>query len=136
MNNDLYPVGRPGFSKLFHIETLRRIPVIQDEDTKNAIGATTHEGRIFPQALSDEFGKLNQVDSVLLRVVGKAVHFATEEDERIVEVHIQGKEGELLHRFLLNMTDLEHVHASGWHSFQAGETAKELVRLFRQIRGI
>lgn len=135
MDEEQYPIGRRGFSKLFHVETLRRIPVVQNQETRDAIGATTFEGRIFPQALSDEFGKLEQVDSIILTVVGKAKHFATEEDARLLEVDVIGTSGMVEHRFLVNMSDLEHFHQSGWHSFQAGETAKELVRLFRQLKG-
>ena len=131
-----YTAGRPGFSKLFHIETLRRIPVEQDQHTQNLIGASTYEGRIFPQALSDEFGKFIQVERIVLQAVLKKDHFSVTEKEHdlLLQIDICSNNA-LLHRFLLNMADLQHIHRSGWHSFQAGETAQELARIFQQVKG-
>lgn len=131
-----FPIGFPGRSKLFHVECMRRIPVVQDQETRDVIGATTHEGRMFPQALSDEFGKIDSVVQVALSIRKKADHFNVEpdnENDLLIQIAVKNNTDEEKILFI-NVSDLLQV--GSWHNFSAHFTACELVRIYKIEAGI
>ena len=130
--------GAAGFSKMFHVETMRRIPHTMEQDARNAIAATTYEGRLFPQALSDAFGENPHVTRLFLTVRKKIHHFAPSDndDDDLLLIHVFDDRDLADPRiFFVNMDDLRQHHVSGWHCFQAAATAKEIAHLYKMERG-
>lgn len=132
-----YDNGKRGRSKVFHIETLRRVPYFYQKETWQAIGTTTHEGRLFPQALSDAFGKIACVEEIHLCLYQKKELFETSENDEDIMLYITVyTKNEGIETFTLNLNDLKQHHRSGWNSFRAAATAEELARLFCMRRGL
>jgi hypothetical protein len=138
--------GVRGFSRLFAIETMRRIPHVMERETRHAIMRTTHEGRLFPQALSDVFGRVPEASRIELALHRMDDHFSSEvlalpdtqrPDEPLLAIRIVHEQHpQFDHTFLLHLKDLCQIHASGWHCFHAHETAMELLRLYYRERAI
>lgn len=127
----------PGKGKIFHVEHMRRLPYTLTDKARHIIAATTPDGRAFPQALADYFGQLMQVQSIAIDVAKKHEHVPTTEenhdDDLLIIDIIDTQDG---HRFLLSVDDMRQYHTSRWHCFNASLTALELVRLYKQVRGI
>lgn len=124
---------KPGFGKIFFAHELRRISVICTPEATEAIAKSSHGGRMFPQALSEMFGELPEVEKVHVAIAPKHTLVPVSEqnrDDLVLLIDIVN--GRNSHRFLVNYSDLCHYHSSGWHSFNPAETARELVRLYKE----
>lgn len=125
-------------TKRFETHQVRRIPIVVSREAEQAIHASSAEGRKFPLALAEAFGKIPQVVSVELTLAPKSSYFSVNAED----FHpVTGKEARLLcvtahHQgmpdflWLLNMADIEHVHVGGQLGFRAHLTAHELLRLY------
>lgn len=121
-------------TKLFHIEMMRRVPCTHSAEVAKIIGETTQQGRLFPQALSEHFGALSNVQEIIIEQSRKADVLSVPEaiaDDVLLHVIIvdseQNREG-----FYINLSDLNQFHASGRCSFHAAATASMLVDLYQQ----
>lgn len=134
-----YRTGQPGFSKTFHIEQMRRIPHEMSPETRHIITASSQEGRLFPQALSDAFGRNEHVTKLAIDIVRKGDHFpfCEDVDDEMFRIRVfddryeTGKE----RIFFVNMHDLRHYDALQRRPvMQAWEAACEVARLYYRER--
>lgn len=125
--------------KHFETHELRRVPVLLTPEAKAAIDASSHQGRLFPQALSEYFGDIRGVREVRVHIVPRHTHFphmlaapsATGTEARIVEVQAIHTDGSIdPHTWLLNMHDLEEAALGADNGFRAHTMAEELARLY------
>lgn len=66
--NIFSPEGTHRASKAFEVHEVRRLPVTMTPTARSAIGASSSQGRLLPQALSEAFGLLDSVASLALDV--------------------------------------------------------------------
>lgn len=129
--------------KHFETHELRRIPVLLSPEAKEAIDSSSHQGRLFPQALAEYFGGIDIVREVHVHIVPRHVHFphqvaapsSVQSAPRILEVTAIHEDGSIdPHRWLLNMHDLEEPPLGRDTGFRAHLMAEELVRLYPHRR--
>lgn len=111
-----------GGTKRFEVHDIRRIPVSLTASAKAIIDQSTRQGRIFPQALSEFFGTLPQVERVEVDV--------KEGGER-VEIDIKASDESKDHQFFLAVEDLTQPSKPAGQGFAATKVADELLRLYR-----
>jgi len=111
----------PSSRKRFHMEHVRRIPVQLTEAAKEAIDGSTRQGRVFPQALSEFFGTLPEVEQIEIDV---------SPDKRLM-IDIKHKHEHKHYRFFIGVDDLHQKSGNPRDSFDAAKTANELLRLYR-----
>ncbi len=112
----------PHRTKRFETHHVRRIPVTLSEQAKEFIDGSTRQGRVFPQALSEFFGTLPEVERVEVDLT---------EDDKLM-IHVKHTEHEHKHhRFHVASDDILSISPNPRHGFDAARTADELLRLYR-----
>lgn len=110
-------------TKRFETHHMRRIPVTLSDSAKEFIDGSTRQGRVFPQALSEFFGTLPEVEQVEVDLT---------EDDRLM-VHVKHAEDEDKHyRFFVGVDDLHATPRNPREGFDAAQKADELLRLYRR----
>jgi hypothetical protein len=111
----------PTRAKRFHVEHMRRIPVMVSDEAKEVLNASSYQGRVLPQALSEFFGTHPEVYSVEVDL----------EEDRLM-IHIKhGQHEDKHHRFFIAVGDLIQTSERPRQGFEATRTADELLRLYR-----
>lgn len=130
---------KEGFTKIFAIEDMRRLPISMDEETRRAIAQTTYEGRQFPQALADVFGMRVLSATDILLALHPMAHFFPDHSEnaaQLLKITIRHRLCPIRdHTFLVQLNDLKQMHPSGFSQFKAHDTALELYRLYIAEQG-
>lgn len=112
----------PHRTKRFETHHVRRIPVQLTERAKEFIDGSTRQGRVFPQALSEFFGTLPEVERVEVDLA---------DDDRLM-IHVKhGEHEHKHHRFHVASDDIVQISPNPRHGFDAARTADELLRLYR-----
>lgn len=110
-----------------------------DEETRRVIAHSTKGGREFPQALSDVFGRVPSATTISLALCRMGTHFPAHESQEVqlLQVAIEHETNPERNKvFLVQMSDLQQTHPSGWGCFDAHATAMELYRLYVNERGV
>jgi hypothetical protein len=107
--------------KRFEVHDMRRIPVALSASAKEVIDKATRQGRIFPQALSEFFGTLPQVERIEVDVSA----------EQRLMIDIKATEEKFHYRFFIGVDDLHQAPRNPREGFDAAQMADELLRLYR-----
>lgn len=113
----------PQRAKRFEAHEMRRIPVTLTDGAKEVINKAVKQGRIFPQALSEFFGTLPEVERVEIDL--------TQEGRLMIDVKHSEDEGKH-YRFFIGVDDLHQTPRNPRHGFDAAQMADELLRLYRR----
>lgn len=111
----------PCGTKRFEAHHIRRIPVVLTDSAKEVIDHATRQGRIFPQALSEFFGTLPEVERIEVDL---------SPDNRLM-IDIKHTDEQKHYRFFVGIDDLHAVPSNPRHGFDAAKMADELLRLYR-----
>lgn len=102
---------------------MRRIPVIISASAKEVIDKSTRQGRVFPQALSEFFGTLPDVEQVEVDL--------EEPGDRLM-IHVKHCEDEDKHHcFHIEADAITQASQLAGVGFDAAAMADELHRLYR-----
>lgn len=114
----------PHRTKRFETHHVRRIPVFLTDTAKEVIDQATRQGRVFPQALSEFFGTLPEVERVEVDL--------SPENRLMIDVkHCEDKEKH--YRFFVGVDDeLHQTPRNPREGFDAAQKADELLRLYRR----
>lgn len=130
---------QPNRNKLYELHQLRRITVSVSVEAQQYIAQTTKEGRLFPLALSEIFGEHPSVNEISIDLVRKEqIHpWAEDPDTKILKILIKHADPTIEDGAkYINAQDLECLHPSGFWTFNAAETARELLRLHCIEKGL
>jgi hypothetical protein len=111
----------PSGTKRFETHHMRRIPVQVTESAKALIGRSVRQGRLLPQALSEFFGTLPEVECVWVDLI----------EDRIV-IDIKASDASKGYQFFLASSDFLQVPRNPRDGFDAARTVDELLRLYRR----
>jgi hypothetical protein len=101
---------------------MRRIPVQLSVSAKAIIDRSTRQGRIFPQALSEFFGTLPDVDRVEVDV---------EEGGERISIDIKASDESKDYQFFIAVEDITQPSKPPGQGFVATRVVDELLRLYR-----
>jgi hypothetical protein len=110
----------PHYRKRFHTEDMRRIPVEVTPLAQACLDQSSYQGRVLPQALSEFFGTLPDVDQVSIELT-----------EDRLKITIRHKEERKQHAFHIETAALTAVSDQPRAGFEAVTMADELLRLYR-----
>lgn len=119
-------------AKLFDLSEVKRCPVTLSEEAKIYINASHYQGRMLPQALSEHFGKIEQVESISIDLAPMQSLVPSHEDTEasvllIVIRHMYNSDKDM--QFLLNSRDLRDTHQKTLQpTIQARTIVKTLMR--------
>lgn len=113
----------PQQTKRFEVHEMRRIPVQITEAAKEVINQATRQGRVFPQALSEFFGTLPEVERVEVDL--------SPENRLMIDVK-HGEDEDKHYRFFVGVDALHHAPRNPREGFDAAQMADELLRLYRR----
>jgi len=113
----------PGRSKRFDVAHMRRIPVILSDEARYHLATSNHQGRVIPQALSEFFGTLPDVDHVEVGI--------EKAKERIVIDVKHCSDEDKHHTFFVALGDVREVSEHPGVGFKATKKADELLRHYR-----
>lgn len=119
--------------KRFETWEVRRPPVDITPFARAWIVSASSQGRLFPQALSEVFGRCDDLEDLHLDVVPLHYHFQDEQEGEylcVVEVQRSGERTQLL----ISASALRETHANGHPAFLALEAAEELLRVDQMRR--
>lgn len=133
--------GAPA-GKRFHAYELRRVPVELSDDARRLILASSAQGRLLPQALSELLGTHSAIARVRVAVEEKSRRFIVHPAEvhpptggpplllAIVAEHVSD-DARLAHEWLINAADLSDLHPRTHQPlFNPALMAQELLRLY------
>lgn len=112
------------------------IEVHTSDKALELIHASSDQGRKFPQALGEVFGRLSSVLHVEIDVFPKSHLFAVAgADSWLMKITVKHK-NEALPDFekIINADDLTLAHPTGAYGFNALLTAQEFARLYQEER--
>jgi hypothetical protein len=119
----------------FEVHEIRRVPTEISDKARELIDASSYEGRLLPQALSEFFGSLPDVTGVVIDALPKADFFEVDEDDRdtmLLSIVIQHAHPRIDdHRILINAAHLQEVADQKGQGFEAAATAEEMHRQYR-----
>lgn len=125
-------------TKRFHLEDVQRIPVTLTDTARDAILASSHQGRLWPQALSELCAERGCIACVSIDVVCKSafhpvspteLHPVTGEEPLLFYVvATHAVTGVPDYTWLINVSDLSQVYPRG--DFQAVTSVQEMLRLY------
>jgi hypothetical protein len=123
----------------FDLSDVKHVPVVVSDDAKKYINGSPHQGRLFPQALSEIFGNHPEIAEIYVDLIRKRDVFALagDEDEHTQLLRITVKHGDVRLEDgvrLINADDLQVIDPLGLFGFNAAQTAQELLRLHRMER--
>jgi hypothetical protein len=137
------PAGVQPAGKRFELEDVQRVPVTVSAQARALIDASTSQGRLLPQALSEHFAEAGNIASVDVDAVLKSQHFAVYSHERdtvlggpepwllVITAHHRSGSSEHDHTWHINASDLADLHPlTKMPLFQAALAAQELWRLY------
>src|SRR5580765_470137 len=113
----------PGRSKRFDVAHMRRIPVILSDEARYHLATSNHQGRVIPQALSEFFGTLPDIDHIEVGIDKAKERF-------VIDVKHWGDEDKHQTFFVA----LGHVREVSEHpavGFKGIKKADELLRPYR-----
>lgn len=105
----------PHHTKRFHVEHMRRIPVEISPSAGDILSSLTYQSRVLPQALSEFFGSLPDIDRIVIDLA---------EDLIAIDI-LHGSDEGKHYRFFLAQSDLAR------EGFESARMVDELVRLYR-----
>lgn len=130
---------QPNKKILFELHEMRRVNVNVSQEAQAIIDQSTKEGRLFPLALSETFGKHEQIAEIDVDTIAKKdIHpWAEDPETKLIKITIKHTDSKIEDGVrYMNASDLNVIHPSGVWGFNAANTAYEHFRLHMQEKGL